>query len=94
MTSPIAERLDLARRELVAELRRQSPAERVETMFRTCIETGGNFIPHSGARDNETFAEIDCLGIYHSGEDMPDAIAGWIKAVERSIAIDDKGRAA
>lgn len=96
LTAPraVADRMAAARRDLVELLSRQSEADRLETMFSACIETGGNYIPQATAPNNAAFAEIDCLGVYHSGDDMPEAIAGWIKAVQRSIAIEDRGQAA
>lgn len=85
----IASRLACARRDMVNRLEAMDEAARLATMFDACIETGGSFVPHCPAIDNTSFAEIQCLGIYHSGDDMPEAISGWIKAVKRSIAPRD-----
>ncbi|WP_439137512.1 hypothetical protein [Roseicyclus sp.] len=89
----VAARMAWARSDLIQRLDRLDEAGRLDLMFEACVETGGSFIPHSPAPGDATFAEIDCLGIYHSGDDMPEAIAGWIKAVRRTLTTSEEAAA-
>lgn len=79
-----SEQLKQARADLAAALIPMDADQRVELMIDACIETGGSLVPAGVCAGGAHYAEINCLGIYHSGNDVPEAIASWIKAVHRT----------
>ena len=82
-----------ARTELAEALTAMDSEHRLATMTDACIETGGTLVPQSVGKWGPHFAEIRCLGVYHAGNDIAEAIANWIKAVYRMEAGSADARA-
>lgn len=70
-----------ARRELAARLEPLDAASRV-TEMRKAVRQSGGYLFEQGT-GGSLFAELNCLGIYHHGNDTAEAVAGWIKAIVR-----------
>lgn len=80
----VADRIRAARAELAEALQSLPNDQRIMVMTDACIETGGSLVPPAQGKGGAHYAEISCLGIYHSGNDVEEAIANWIKAVHRT----------
>ncbi|MAY85557.1 MAG: hypothetical protein CML02_02355 [Pseudooceanicola sp.] len=81
--SAVATEIRHARLVLASELELLPVADRAEAMRAACIDTGGCFVPARTVQGGTHYAEVSCLGVYHAGADMAEAITHWIKAVHR-----------
>ncbi|MGB1389252.1 MAG: hypothetical protein ACPG61_10235 [Paracoccaceae bacterium] len=78
------------RRHLAATLRGLPTPDRPAYVLDLALGTGGYVIdpatqPGSATeKQGRSFTEINLLGLYHSGDDIEEAIVNWIKAAERS----------
>lgn len=79
----VADHIRAARAELAGELEAMAVSDRRLAVWDACIETGGSFVPANICKGAAHFAELNLLGVYHSGNDAAEAIANWIKAVHR-----------
>lgn len=81
--STFAEHERRARAELANTLERLRDDDRAAAMAEACMETGGSLVPQGSGKWGPHYAEVKCLGVYHAGNDIAEAIANWIKAVRR-----------
>lgn len=77
----ISAHLGQARTELADRLKNLDPVVRVAAMEFACIRYGGTFVDDK--QSAHLFAEISVLGIYEQGADSEEAVANWIKAIDR-----------
>lgn len=73
------------RRGLATELRALNVKARIAKVRDTCVDTGGSIIePNPKDTWGPVYAEINILGLYHSGDDMEAAIENWIASALRA----------